>query len=74
MNDERPVTLKPACIHLRHKMMYVDVRQATPGLVDDASDTTVYFCTRTQDALGPDHEPVGPADCSRARSCFCPGP
>jgi hypothetical protein len=74
MTDQTPVQLKPACIHLRHKMMYVDERQSTPGLVDDSSDTTVYFCTKTQEQLGPDDEPVSPADCSGQRSCFCPRP
>lgn len=75
MNSIPPVQLRVACMNLRHKLMYVDERQSTPGLVDDSSDTRVFFCTRTQDALGPDGEPVGPRACHAGRSCYCgPGP
>ena len=73
MSEESPVRLKASCVHLRHKMMYVDVRQATPGLVDDSSDTRVFFCTKTQEQLGPDDEPVSPSDCTTDRSCYCAG-
>jgi hypothetical protein len=69
--NEDTLKLEVACQHLRHKMMYVDERQATPGLVDDSSDTRVFFCVKTQDALGPDGEPVSPDDCRDARGCYC---
>ncbi len=72
--EAQPVRLTTSCLHLRHKMMYVDERQQTPGLVDDSSDTRIFFCTQTQDALGPDGEPVSPADCERSRECYCAGP
>jgi hypothetical protein len=62
--------LVPACVHLRHKMMYCDARQETPGLVDASSDTAVHFCIHTHDALGPDNKPVGPRLCGPGRSCF----
>ncbi len=72
MSDEfRTVNLQPACRHLRHKLMYVDMRQTTPGLVDDSSDTRIFFCTKTQDQFGPDNEPVSPKDCGKSRSCHC---
>ncbi|MBT8485933.1 MAG: hypothetical protein HKO59_01660 [Phycisphaerales bacterium] len=71
MDDVRPVRLQMSCLHLRHKLMYVDERQSAPGLVDDESDTRVFWCVKTQDALGPDHEPVSPTDCTRARGCYC---
>lgn len=73
MKDTPPVDLKVACLNLRHKMMYVDERQRTPGLVDDSSDTRVFFCVKTQDALGPDGEPVSPPDCAPSRACYCAG-
>ncbi|MHC4947770.1 MAG: hypothetical protein ACYTG1_05855 [Planctomycetota bacterium] len=67
---DQPLQLKPCCLHLRHKLMYVDERHATPGYVDDSSDTRVFFCIRTQDALGPDGEPASPSDCQASRGCF----
>jgi hypothetical protein len=71
MNWDKPLNLKPCCLHLRHKMMYVDPRQATPGLVDDESDSRVFVCQITQSVLGPDDEPVKPTMCdSTGRACF----
>ena len=70
MSDVRPVKLQQACIHLRHKLMYVDDRQATPGRVDDSSDTRVFFCEHTCEVLGKDGEPVGPKYCQAGRGCF----
>jgi len=73
MSSDHKLELVPACVHLRHKMMYCDARQERPGMVDVSSDTTVFFCTRTHDALGPDDEPVGPKLCDTSRSCYCDG-
>jgi hypothetical protein len=68
----RPLVLKPCCLNLRHKMMYVDPAQATPGWVDDNSDTRVYVCLMTGEVLGPDDQLVSPARCnSSGRACFC---
>lgn len=67
---DRPVHLQQACMHLRHKLMYVDERQATPGLVDTNSDTRVFFCAQTCDSLGPDAEAVHPEDCTCDRACY----
>lgn len=68
----KPVSLRPCCVNLRHKMMYCDPRQSTPGLVDTNSQTRVYFCIQTCQSLGPDHEPVEPESCTRpGRSCYC---
>jgi hypothetical protein len=73
MTDVRPVTLQTSCLHLRHKLMYVDERQETPGLVDDTSDTRIFFCVKTQESIGPDAGPVSPTDCTSNRSCHCRG-
>ncbi len=54
-------------------MMYVDERQSAPGRVDDSSDTTVFFCVKTQDSLGPDNESVSPNYCAAGRACYCRG-
>ena len=66
-----PVELKVTCLKLRHKLMYAHARHATPGLVDDSSDTRVFVCLRTYDSIGPDNEPVSPTDCSPSRVCYC---
>jgi len=71
MNFEMPLQLLPTCLRLRHKMMYCDERQDIPGLVDSTSDTRVYFCTKSQDSLGPDGIAVHPTDCQSGRGCFC---
>ncbi len=73
MNALTPLTLKTTCLNLRHKMMYVDERQNTPGLVDDSSTTRIFFCTCTQDSLGPDHEPCSPRECTPSRTCYHTG-
>ncbi len=63
--------LVPACLHLRHKMMFVDDRHSRIGMVDDSSDTRVFFCRLSQEALGPDGAPVSPTECTPGRQCFC---
>ena len=71
MSFDRPLDLKPCCLNLRHKMMYVDPRQMTPGLVDDGSDTRVFLCLLTQHVIGPDDGQVSPRQCcSESRACF----
>jgi hypothetical protein len=70
MPDFRPVELNVTCLNLRHKLMYVDDRQKLPGMVDAESSTRIYFCTRTQEQLGPDDEPVNPRQCCDGRACF----
>ncbi len=74
MNFDVPLDLQPCCLHLRHKMMYCDQRQSTPGLVDDQSDTRIFLCQRTHEVLGPDDQPVSPRDCSTSRACYCAAP
>lgn len=70
MNFELPLQMKATCLCLRHKMMYCDERQDRPGFVDANSDTRVYFCTKSQDSLGLDNEPVHPEDCKPGRACY----
>jgi hypothetical protein len=71
MSLDRPLNLKPCCLNLRHKMMYVDPRQAAPGMVDDGSDTRVFLCVLTQQVIGPDDQHVSPDLCSsEGRVCF----
>ncbi len=70
---DRPVRLRITCMHMRHKLMYVDDRHAQRGLVDFNSETRVFLCAKTQEVLGPDDQPVGVAECSNARACYCDG-
>ena len=74
MNDPPPVKLQKACAHIRHKLMYSEKSHAVRGMVDTSSDTTVFFCIKTFDGLGPDDHPVSPEDCAPGRSCYCAGP
>lgn len=68
---DRPLNLRPCCVNLRHKMMFVDPSQMTPGRVDDGSDTRVFLCLLTQHVLGPDDGQVSAKMCSsEGRPCF----
>jgi hypothetical protein len=67
---DRELKLMTTCLHLRHKLMYVDSRHATPGFVDNSSDTRVFWCMKSQDCRGPDGSPVTPCDCSGSRACY----
>ncbi len=67
---DRPPVFRKACDNLRHKLMLVDERHQRIGWVDDSSDTRVYWCHQTQDALGPDGEPVDPDECASCRGCY----
>lgn len=70
MMDDSTIKLETCCLHLRHKMMYCDSRHAPRGRVDDSSDTRVFFCIKTGDALGPDARSACPGDCQPGRRCF----
>ena len=74
MNDPLPpVKLQKSCAHIRHKLMYGEMNHSVRGMVDDSSDTRVFFCVKTFEALGPDEQPVSPDECAPGRSCHCPG-
>ena len=74
MNGERTIKLRASCVHIRHKMMYLDERQSALGMVDDSSDTRIFHCVKTQEVIGPDGGHVSPTDCTGTRECFCKGP
>ena len=73
MSDPPPVKLQKACAHIRHKLMYSETSHTVRGMVDDSSDTRVFFCIKTFEALGPDDRPVSPGECAPGRSCYCAG-
>ncbi len=71
MSAELPIRLEVACVNMRHKMMFCDDRHAHPGRVDTSEGRShVFYCSRTQDSLGPDNEPVSTRECSPDRSCY----
>lgn len=69
MSESLPI-FHETCLRLRHKLMYVDARHMTPGLVDDSSDTRLYWCQLTQDCRGPDGAGAAPNLCSASRACY----
>lgn len=69
MMNEPEIQLESCCRHLRHKMMYCDSRHAARGMVDDSSDTRVFFCVKTGDSLGPDARAACPSGCQAGRRC-----
>lgn len=71
MKNTHTVRLQTACSHLRHKLMYIDDRQSTPGLVDASSSTRIFFCVKSQDSIALDGNPVSPSDCTPDRPCYC---
>lgn len=71
MSEFDALNMQPACLHLRHKLMWVDSRQSMPGMIDDSSDTRIFFCMKSHEQLGPDGEAVGPKRCTSDRPCFC---
>ena len=72
-DEFRPVEPRVSCAHIRHKLMYCDSRHDVPGMVDDSSSTRVFFCSKSQEVLGPDGVAVHPTDCVPGRRCYCGG-
>lgn len=70
MNFDAPLEMRPCCLNMRHKMMYCDPRQSTPGMIDARSETRVLLCILTQEVLGPDDKPVTAQGCSPDRPCY----
>jgi len=73
LHHDRPVKLQVSCLHIRHKLMYVDERHAQRGMIDNSSETRVFWCSKTQESLGPDGEAVSVDECAPSRSCYCSG-
>lgn len=54
------------CKCLRSKDMYY---KAEPFAEDEFS-SGIYWCAQTQDAIGPDNQPVDSEDCDLGRECY----
>ena len=68
---DEPKGQSPFCADLRSKKYYF--LQSPPTTPQDVTDASEHFwCRRTQQAVGPDHEPVHQLDCKGSRACFKP--
>lgn len=52
------------CRYLRCKEMFYDGRD------DDEFSSGLYWCSRTQEAFGPDGVPCGKKECCANRTCY----
>ena len=67
MNEtQQNANLALPCRNLRCNQMYY-LSAAQP---DDYLDTSVFWCCRTQEAFGPDGQPIGRRECCAGRECF----
>lgn len=66
-NTQLPAIIEDHCRRLRSKEMYVDT-----GDEFHMSETGsgIYWCSHTQNCLGPDGQVAEPASCKAGRSCF----
>jgi hypothetical protein len=65
-----PLVNESHCEHLRHKGMYVlAVPDPDEARFYDRYDATAYWCTRTQQALGPDGRRAHADACRGGREC-----
>lgn len=62
-----PMISSDRCDNLRWKGMFVDSDADTPSGSDH-----LYWCLKTQLALGPDGQVVGKYECSAGRNCYKP--
>jgi hypothetical protein len=73
MSADLPIKLEVTCLHMRHKMMFCDERHAEFGRVDTNPERHhVFYCSKTQESLGPDNNPVSVAECCPSRACYRP--
>ena len=68
MPDEKMklLTNRP-CKHLRSKEMFYDVGSDPQ---DDDGASGIFWCTHSENCLGPDGRPADDEDCSSHRECF----
>jgi hypothetical protein len=73
MADPEPtpprVALSPYCVHLSSKKLLLGHR--LPMRDEDVLDASNHcWCRVTQKVIGPDKQPVVPADCQSGRACY----
>ena len=63
--------ISPFCKHLTAKKSYFS--ELPPRTEEELVDGSNHcWCAKTQLALGPDRDVVGPQDCCEGRTCFEP--
>jgi len=61
----------PRCRRLRCKEMFYDTdTPAAPATPPDYRGSGIFWCTHTQNCLGPDGTPASDAACAPGRGCF----
>ena len=64
------LTVGVHCDMLRTKRMYINaVVDPAEATFYDSYDQTAWWCVKTQNALGPDRQPVRPDTCCGDRCC-----
>ncbi|MHC4996523.1 MAG: hypothetical protein ACYTGQ_15870 [Planctomycetota bacterium] len=64
--DNWSLPLNQRCKHLRSKEMFYE----TDSNEDDMYCSGIFWCARTEKALGPDVKPASDEDCGADRDCF----
>ena len=59
------------CLRLRCKEMFIDYGTGEPFKLQDSS-SGIYWCSHTQNCLGPDGEVVHLTSCAAGRGCYEP--
>ncbi len=62
-----PTRIERPCRRLRSKGMYIEVE---PDLEVTHSSDGFYWCSHTQNCLGPDNKPVDSDHCKAGRHCY----
>jgi hypothetical protein len=63
-----PIAEAAACRFLRSKEMYIHV--AEPDWHLSHSHSGIFWCTHTQNCLGPDGQTAEPTTCLTGRTCY----
>ena len=64
MDSTNTFQFKRPCRYLRNKEMYYQAAD------DDPYASGVYWCSKTQEHLGPDGANVAKSECCASRSCY----
>ncbi len=68
-NTGENVVNEAPCMHLRCKEMFIDMGTGEPFNMKD-SGSGIYWCSHTQNCLGPDSQPAHFDYCKQSRNCF----
>lgn len=69
--QENPAPRESPCLRLRCKEMFIDYGTSEPFQLKDSA-SGIYWCSHTQDCLGPDGEVAHVTFCTAGRGCYEP--